>query len=47
LPVPTILVANAIDGSFETFFWCYCVANWIYVLCLFAYVRSYIKKKIL
>ena len=47
LPIPTILIANAIDGSFETFFWCYCIANWIYVLCLFAYVRSYIKKKIL
>jgi Na+-driven multidrug efflux pump len=47
LPVPTILVANMIDGSFKTFFWCYCVANWIYVLCLFAYVRSYIKNKIL
>ena len=47
LPIPTILAANAIDGSFETFFWCYCVANWIYVLCLFVYVRSYIKKKIL
>ena len=47
LPIPTILAANAIDGSFETFFWCYCIANWIYVLCLFAYVRSYIKKKIL
>ena len=47
LPLPTILVANAIDGSFKTFFWCYCFANWIYVLCLFVYVRSYIKKKIL
>ena len=47
LPIPTIIIANAIDGSFETFFWCYCVSNWIYVLCLFAYVRSYIKKKIL
>ena len=32
LPVPTILVANTIDGSFETFFWCYCAANWIYVI---------------
>ena len=47
LPVPTIVAANVIDGGFETFFWCYCVANWIYVLCLFVYVRSYIKKKIL
>mgnify|MGYP006092027119 CR=1 FL=1 len=47
LPIPTILAANAINGSFETFFWCYCIANWIYVLCLFAYVRYYIKKRIL
>jgi len=47
LPIPTILAANAIDGSFETFFWCYCVANWVYVLCLFAYVKNYIKKKVL
>ncbi len=47
LPIPTIIAANSINGSFENFFWCYCVANWIYVLCLFAYVRYYIKKKIL
>ena len=47
LPIPTIIAANSIDGSFETFFWCYCISNWIYVLCLFIYVRSYIRKKIL
>ena len=47
LPIPTILVAKSIDGGYETFFWCYCISNWIYVLCLFAYVRNYINKKIL
>jgi len=44
LPIPTILVANFFDGGFETFFWSYCFFNWLYVICLFIYVKSYIKK---
>ena len=44
LPIPTILVANFFDGGFDTFFWSYCFFNWLYVICLFIYVKSYIKK---
>ena len=34
------------DGGFETFFWSYCFFNWLYVICLFIYVKSYIKKNL-
>ena len=44
LPIPTILVANFFDGGFDTFFWSYCFFNWVYVICLFIFVTSYIKK---
>jgi len=44
LPMLTIFVANSIDGGFQTFFWCYCFFNWLYVLFLFIYVKNYIKK---
>ena len=44
LPIPTILVAQFFDGGFETFFWSYCFFNWLYVICLFIYVTSYIRK---
>jgi len=44
LPIPTILVAQFFDGGFDTFFWSYCFFNWLYVICLFIYVKSYIKK---
>jgi len=46
LPIPTILVAQFFDGGFETFFWSYCFFNWLYVICLFIYVKSYIKKNL-
>ncbi len=46
LPIPTILVANFFDGGFDTFFWSYCFFNWLYVICLFIYVKSYIKKNL-
>jgi putative MATE family efflux protein len=46
LPIPTILVANFFDGEFDTFFWSYCFFNWLYVLCLFTYVKIYIKKNL-
>ena len=46
LPVPTILVAQFFDGGFDTFFWSYCFFNWLYVICLFIYVKSYIKKNL-
>ena len=46
LPIPTILVANFFEGGFDTFFWSYCFFNWLYVICLFIYVKSYIKKNL-
>ena len=46
LPIPTILVAKFFDGGFDTFFWSYCFFNWFYVLCLFTYVKSYIRKNL-
>ena len=46
LPIPTILVAKYFDGGFDTFFWSYCFFNWFYVICLFIYVKIYIKKNL-
>ena len=46
LPIPTIIVAIMIDGSFQTFFWSYCFFNWFYVICLFIFVSSYIKRNL-
>jgi len=46
LPIPTILVAKFFDGGFDTFFWSYCFFNWLYVICLFIYVKSYIKRNL-
>ena len=44
LPIPTIIVAIMFDGSFQNFFWSYCFFNWLYVVCLFAFVCTYIKQ---
>jgi len=46
LPIPTIIVAIMFDGSFQTFFWSYCFFNWLYVICLFAFVSAYIKRNL-
>jgi len=46
LPMPTIIVAMMFDGSFQTFFWSYCFFNWLYVLCLFTFVSTYIKRNL-
>jgi len=46
LPIPTILVSQFFDGGFNTFFWSYCFFNWLYVICLFIYVTSYIKRNL-
>ena len=46
LPIPTILVAQSFDGGFDTFFWSYCFFNWLYVICLFIYVTTYIRKNL-
>ena len=46
LLIPTIIITKMLDGSFQTFFWSYCFFNWLYVLCLFAFVSAYIKKNL-
>ena len=44
LPIPTILFANFIGGTFKTFFLSYCLFNWIFVISLLYFVTIYIKK---
>jgi len=46
LPIPTILVAKSFDGGYATFFWSYCFFNWLYVICLFIYVTTYLRKNL-
>ena len=45
LPIPTIIFANFIGGSYENFFWSYCLFNWIFVVLLLTFVSIYIKNK--
>ena len=44
--IPTIIITKMLDESFQTFFWSYCFFNWLYVLCLFAFVSAYIKRNL-
>ena len=44
LPLPTILLANFIGASFNSFFWCYGFFNWVFALSLLTYIRFYYKK---
>ena len=44
LPIPTIYFANFIGGTFKTFFWSYCIFNWIFMISLLIFVTFYIKK---
>ena len=44
LPIPTIYFANVIGGTYKSFFWSYCLFNWIFMLSLLIYVSFYIKK---
>ena len=46
LLVPTIIFANFIGGTFKTFFWSYCLFNWIFVISLLIFVTIYIKKNL-
>ena len=46
LPVPTILLANYIGGSFKSFFLSYCLFNWVFAILLLVFVSIYIKNKI-
>jgi Na+-driven multidrug efflux pump len=44
LLIPTIYFANFLGGSFKTFFWSYCLFNWIFMICLLFFVSFYIKR---
>ena len=44
LPIPTIFFADYIGGTFKTFFWSYCLFNWIFMILLLFFVTFYIKK---
>jgi putative MATE family efflux protein len=44
LPIPTIYFANYVGGTYENFFWSYCLFNWIFMVSLLIYVSLYIKK---
>ena len=46
LPIPTILFANFIGGSYKNFFWSYCLFNWIFVALLLTFVSIYIKNNL-
>ena len=46
LPVPTIFFSNFIGGTYKSFFWSYCLFNWIFAAFLLIFVISYIKKKL-
>ena len=46
LPIPTILFANYIGGSYKNFFLSYCLFNWIFAALLLFFVIIYIKKKL-
>ena len=43
LPIPTIIFANYIGGTFKNFFWSYCIFNWIFMIFLLIFVIYYIK----
>ena len=44
LPIPTIFFANFFGGTFKTFWWSYCIFNWIFMFSLLLFVTFYIKK---
>ena len=44
LAIPTIYFANFIGGSFSSFFWSYCIFNWIFMICLILFVTFYINR---
>ena len=46
IPIPTILFANYIGGSYKNFFLSYCLFNWIFAALLLFFVSIYIKNKL-
>jgi len=46
LPIPTILFANFIGGTFKNFFLSYCFFNWIFVILLLIFVSFFIKNNL-
>ena len=46
LPIPTIFFANFIGGSYKSFFWSYCLFNWIFAILLITFASIYIRDKL-
>ncbi len=46
LPLFAFYFVKSINGGFNSFFWIYCLFNWLYVSALFFFVIFYIKKKL-
>jgi len=44
LAIPTIYFAKYIGGTFNDFFWSYCLFNWIFMICLIFFVTFYINR---
>ena len=44
LAIPTIYFAKFIGGTYNAFFWSYCIFNWIFMFSLLIFVTLYIKK---
>jgi len=44
LAIPIIYFANYIGGTYNAFFWSYCLFNWIFMICLILFVTYYINR---
>jgi len=44
LAIPTIYFAKFIGGTYNAFFWSYCIFNWIFMICLLIFVTFYINR---
>ena len=44
LAMPIIYFANYIGGTYNAFFWSYCLFNWIFMICLILFVTYYINR---
>tara|TARA_B100001123_G_C15275439_1_gene1011980 strand:- start:683 stop:2026 length:1344 start_codon:yes stop_codon:yes gene_type:complete len=46
LPLFVFYFVKSMNGDFNSFFWTYCITNWLYVSTLFIFVIFYIKRKL-
>ena len=44
LAIPIIYFAKFIGGTYNAFFWSYCIFNWIFMICLILFVTFYINR---